>query len=78
MNHNNIGWDAHLDRLWNEHTDAQDAYSVAQRVEEIEEELRDLDDEQYNASAEGDVARVLSLQIEIDELESELDSIRHG
>ena len=43
----NIGWDAHLNREWDRHCDAQDAYERERRIEEIKREISELEDELY-------------------------------
>ena len=71
-----IGWDAYIDRLWNEHTDAQDEYSLRQRLDEIEEELWQLEEARYEAEEEGRTADAAAIDLQIEELQQEIDSIK--
>lgn len=72
-----IGWDAYLERCWNEHTDEQDSYELRQHIEEIEAELRRLDEEWYEAEADGRTADATAIESQIETLQNELDGIFH-
>jgi hypothetical protein len=48
------------------------------RIDEIEQETSDLEDEQAAAAEEGRMDDVKALQVQIDELQNELDSINFG
>lgn len=71
-----IGWDAHLEREWNRHTDAQDEYSLGQRLDEIEEELWQLEEARYEAEEDGRAADAAAIDLQIEELQQELDNIK--
>lgn len=63
-----IGWDDHLERCWNEHTDAQDDYEREQRIKEIDDELIKLEFAIDEAEEDGRIQDVAALQVEIDNL----------
>jgi hypothetical protein len=77
-NNYNIGWDAHLEREWAWHCHEQEVYAMRMRIDEIEQETSDLEDEQAAAAEEGRMDDVKALQVQIDEPQSELDSINFG
>ncbi len=72
-----IGWDAYLEREWNRYTDEQDSYYLRQHIEDIEKELWRLEEERFEAKADGRTADAAAIESQIETLQNELDGIFH-
>jgi len=70
-----IGWDDHLDREWDEHCKAQDAYERTQRIQEIDDDIRRLEFAMDEAEEDGRIQDVAAFQVEIDNLLAEQEEL---
>lgn len=75
MSNDSIGWDAYLDREWAWHCHEQEVYALGQHIEELEEELRNLEEQILDAEAEERHDDARALEIQYDAVRDELDSL---